>query len=730
MQILVGSSDTADNNHHASGQPARQISATERLFTAPIHFVASDISLKLRVDPSTPAPDSPDVLREQDEGAVHATLDLGASILHVAEDYIHDEEPEVDTLQDAIDEPFGLPGGFDVPGNNNSPQPTLSQQQQVGLIAQVIETLLERLRISVSNITIDLELGDDLQVQVRISRLETGTEVKTVSQSRSQTRTLEVEGFGIYRIRNGASLSTPTEAVSVVEPPTSRTNSSAASTGSSDDLAMSMAIADLRVSQTEQQPGKESDMMEASSYADSLGRSVYVDADEAEDDDDDTQADTAATNEQQCDHSSSSSGHRENDTPTCEMPINDPEEQIFGLFSELAGDSRLARLTLRHITTFSLATSASAPERTTLTSLTPSQAESTRIEVVAPVLAMTVDAAFTKAVLTFLSRLSLSSSSPATSPQQVEKRASTLLHARINALHVFCHFDEASQSLSDLLKVFASPVTTSPLPKCIYMFCKTMEGVYSLDGRNAKLAIHDLGLCTSQQGSLRPVALPDPGLIWQYDPEVHRPGQQSPSFGDWKSKRSNDLQDWRCGLPIGASSLTASTHLPMLKDALAIRLTQNEIKMNMQPLHVWLDIEELDSLTADFLHTGILESYTPTRAPASAQRTMHSVKPYRSATGQIIIITIPCLRLDLRCPTLPSAEHPNYGDLRSGLVTVALHDVTYHGGSFPQDARKPGPVPSSGGFSLAHVYLMLARPGDSRELHNSSRLRTLLTIQI
>jgi autophagy-related protein 2 len=127
---------------------------------------------------------------------------------------------------------FGLPGSFGISTATDIPP-----KEEVTYLASLVEKLLSRVYFNVSDIRVSIVSDDGCDLELRIDQLKFGEQSPVVE---SGIKTATVSGVRVF-MRQGTS---PAPAVSTAE---------SSDVDSSDDMAMSRAIADLRESLIEVQ---------------------------------------------------------------------------------------------------------------------------------------------------------------------------------------------------------------------------------------------------------------------------------------------------------------------------------------------------------------------------------------------------------------------------------------------------------------------------------------------
>lgn len=720
IQVSFGNNDSTQDAADAPAPAGR--SALERIFSAPISISAREIELDVIIHPPKPLKDKrkgsvqsniPDEAREESAGLAGSTLNLAAA-------YVRDSEELAAVSTDesvlAQSEAFGLPGSFDAPGASKSDE----DEAQIGLAANIIERLLARLQVNITSVRIRIHFAPPnygaigferisldklLAIEVRLDRAASSCVIDEQAQSVSTIRTLQVVGLqahlrlpSVQLGRGAASAAAGTalqphvfeEKLSTPSP-----TSQGVSTDSEDDLAMSVAVLDLRAS-TEQlptsrvlerdldtipdidedEPGNEMFFSMAPSRSVTLPTAVGVMAEShsvpiagptevysprsATDDGEKYKAESS-------EHFEGVGGDKDNTdsfVPSRDIsPVSSDYafRQVFGVFTQ-------GRNEMREPGTINVSFASSRPS-TGNDALSAEVRTSSRIELDVPELAVVLQPDHITRVLSTLQSLSAPGDPTTHYPSDIGKNSqkrppkiAATLHAKIAALKMFLPLQTCEATIQAFLR---SEVT---LPTSYLSL--SLDGIEAASrpvDSNAKSTIKSYSLALRKPAHSRhrvmPILQPDPGLVWAYSVSQLRPGEKASHAGDWAQlPKKRTMEDWLTSLPMHASSVNSQASIPLLGDAVAVRTKDSQTTIVLQPVHVWLDTDTLSATApwAQSITSGREQRETQVaHQPSLASPVQHSVD-----------VGLSCLRLDVRCPSIHKSD-----DLRSGIVTIDVHDL-------------------------------------------------------
>ena len=711
MHLVLG--DAVPDTPSLSPPPpsGSSTSATDRLLNAPIHLALHDIDIDIRATPSVTRKG------ESNEPNAHALLpDLSASILHAAKDYVqeeilssseafgsnHDDRSELADAED--DDPFAsLPGAF----ASTSRATQENKEEQVGLVAYVIERLLSRLQVEVQNVRVRVTLEDaegQEELEFRLAKLESAARVQEAGEnapgrksiSRNVTLTKpEIwlrsarpyakaprEGHG-HRSPQGVK---PVDIVNKPYPP---------SPDSEDDMVMSMAIADLRDSTpsasvtTDPRASEPDHRTKDKEFRQSSGSDTLSDSSfEGEDMFFSTLGGNGTTSTLPARPNGSSStpvfdppttqdGSKAVETPGhAEASVEKEWQQMLGLLPSPSMQSLRERSTdrsgLQALAQITFVTSSGRGE----SGSNQNHPDQHRLELVLPTLCVRCDPEQISAFLGWWSRSVTSPSERELDDSTATKSAesSVLLYATIGAIECCL----ALRPRATPIPLVRPDDTSTEREPSLQLSLLGVEGAYrAAASPEGKLAIRSYSLdVVGADGAVSPVVLPDAGLAWQYASTDLCAGDSIPSHGDWRASSSEQSQrqgQWQRQLPLPPAGLRKpTTRIPVLNDAVAMRWKGDSGSIVLQPIHIWIDLPLLLNAVPP-----LLQRLQPNPAIGPASGAHSAQRPTTTSTtatdplrpGYNVDFTCACIRVEFRCP------NPTSGDLRAGLATVDVRDV-------------------------------------------------------
>ena len=658
--LLVGSSTDVQLPDRSAS-----FTTTERLFSAPIQLTFDDVQLDIRIARCSTSREAGKGLAlslNDNDVPEFRHLDLTGSVYNVAEGYVQDSldllaqdigQEEIPGISEK--DPFSLPGAFETSSSSNS---RINQTESIGLIAQIIERLLARLQLSIESLKIRLFIGEsqeEPQMELRLAKLGSRTDIQDNGTVISCTRSLDLHELGIW-LREPESISQRPYSASRKASSNSDNSRPASqeSTDSADDMMMSMAIADLRTSRTE--PSRDS--MYFSTDAEGIypgQQSVYHDLPQApEPSAEKSETPDAATSEQ--------------NVPS--MSVEEPAwSQIFALSrsTKVKEQQTSADAGIRFTTLVASATSANT------------STSSYQLDFELSTLGLRLDSKQIKFLLTLASVLQLldpdtyiGSSKPLQPVNPVFSPSNLLTHVRLQAFRTFLPLEETSLTLQEYI---ASPPPSTPT---LFVAIYSLEAAYRSTTFEGKVALRDYSVFmsspdTHHKAAIQPLILPDPGLAYGYSSSALVPGESISRTDEWVMASSGrggnkdgdqTLDSWKTSMSPDASSDNAANRLPILKDAVAIRVQKNSINLILQPVHNWIDLELLGRFDEIISTLSIIGRMAKSGEDVVGKREPEIITPLYNVT-----ISVTCVRLDLRCPS------PVDNTVRAGVWTLDLHDL-------------------------------------------------------
>lgn len=188
-----------------------------------------------------------------------------------------EQDPEQQRLRESLDDAAQhLPGAFE----QSSPQaPTYpTDEEQTTLLASVIARLLARVAIEVSDLTVVASLPTEYSLETPPKlKLQLG-KASTSHESVDRSRDISLQGLSLALCLPQNSTSASSSSSQVEHSPPSESSMTSTEDGSVDDMAMSMAVADLRESQLQSDKSRS----KAESSMANIEESVYLSAEEDE----------------------------------------------------------------------------------------------------------------------------------------------------------------------------------------------------------------------------------------------------------------------------------------------------------------------------------------------------------------------------------------------------------------------------------------------------------------
>lgn len=230
---------------------------------------------------------------------------VAQSVLQDIANSQRDEEEEQKELRETLDEAaHELPGAFQSQPHpseqeSNSSETQEPQPEQTTLLASALARLLSRISVQVTNLTIQASLPtDDLDPAKPALQLHVDTLSASTESAVDRSRQVSLSGLSAaLKLPVPNDSLPPQQQQQPASDTSSRSNSFLSSSedyGSGDDMAMSMAVADLRESQTGLTfSPQEAERVRESQHLSNIEESVYLSAGE----DDDSAADPAEADE-------------------------------------------------------------------------------------------------------------------------------------------------------------------------------------------------------------------------------------------------------------------------------------------------------------------------------------------------------------------------------------------------------------------------------------------------
>ena len=650
VELLVGSS----SSNVSSGDQSRSNTATERLFSAPIQLLLHDVQLDVRIasqEGSGQADNRDSSHGLERDGVLPSNPDLADSILNLAEGYVHEEYSAISNSQEAraaddedqelaTGHAYNLPGAFDLPSSSKH---LPNEEEQIGLVAKIIERLVARLHLSMTNLRVRIHLSDgekeDL-LDLRLANMQSTSEVKEGPTSVVCARMLVLQDLSMW-------MQLPLPKTDPSVPDEASTSSPASSTSkestdSADDMAMSMAIADLRTSEVHSVAEQGSVYHSTSVGAvGGFGKgSLYHDVQEEEE-----------------------PRIQEAEEPDGSQQQEIAWKQILGVISvPQKNDMRsspTAAINVRLSTTTSTALSSHG------------KAASAQLEIILPTLMVYLIPEQLDAFLAWFGKLNLSSRSPSNRPLPQEPSPAPsqnlLVHIRMHSLAVYLSLSDTSITLQNHIE---SPV---PATSTIIAVFDNFEGAYRLSTFEGKVALKNYSLSlvrssNNPETSLQPLIMPDPDIIWSYSLSAPAPDLPAPHTSDRQSAPKGSINTtldfWKTKLSAAVAQSEVHTQIPVLRDAVALRLEKDGIQIRLQPVHVWVDVELFQEVEGLFRTLSSFEA-----GAAGAKESGVRQNSGKKAHVYDVTMSTACVRLELRCPS------PYGRALRAGIFTLDLHDV-------------------------------------------------------
>lgn len=704
--------------------------------------------------------------------------DLAASIYSIAEGFVQEAPPDLtgtretteaghagdgDGDDDDDDDPFLLPGAFAAPSANaqgsQSPSPGISKDQ-VGLVATIIERLLARLEVSVREIVITLHIvspsignrsdettEEPVKLQLRVDTVASKTELRDLPSRRgtgtSSVRTLTSDGISVWMrepvhrqphvsptpASSAPTAPSPQEAPTQPSPlpssPSSTTSRRSTRTDSSADMAMSVAIADLRTSQADQPPTPPSPSASTTesmyfSTADpaatvssrfqppspsrspscSQGRVPAASSDLFSEERLASQKPPPAQPERrQTPPMVSPAIHTDGPPPAqADFEPSGPHtpppaaagvtewKQILGVLGSPklaeAGASVVVRVS-ENVTAGE--TTDSSAERSTI----PVSTEA-RLDILVPALRLLLQPTQLACLVDLASILSLGSSNErrhhetsataADTPPRSDPANNSLFYCKAAAVEILLPLTDCGTNLMDFDQDRVASDT-------LVLSLTGGEAAYRTSSQGGKIAVRRFHIAllqppspgATERSTVRPILLPDPGLAWLYDHTALKTQETLPSSDeDWTRLRRTRIQHWTHPVP-PATPPSRSVSVPVLNDAVAVRVSREGLQVILQPLALFLDLPLLDSL----------RSVRPQDTPASPPEDTVPVQARHSQSSSDRIKPRHCLSVDAACIRVHlRAPCPATGQLRAGLLTLDIWNPHL---ATSASITKPGP---------------------------------------
>ena len=644
-------------------------SITERLLSAPIRISLSEVQVTIRLQPATPS----DSIKTPSTPVLE---DLSASILHVAEDYVR-EGGEAGLSRsvpgEADDDPFSaIPGAF-ASSSATSVSQHYEGREQVGLVAAIIQRLLARLQVEVREIRVVVILANTngtavQEYELRIAGISSQVSSEKDESSIKSTRTLEVQEPELWLRTSVNEEADPSDA-----PPQEAQHTP----DSEDDLAMSMAIADLRDSEaslgTIRRPAGQRDSTSGRSSSSDGSDLFYSTVDSAARSAlHPSRAADTETAEYESESLSANALNPDRIVPSARTTWS----QVFGLFSHEHSEVKPA-ISLRLI------------EKCSADLATVSR----QVSLAIPTLALSMRVEELGAAMSWSNQLNGWYSAANTSATQPVHSSSsdTLWHATVQSVKVFLPQPLSSPLLADLVK---TPTTCDNFSLCIDL----VQAAFRSQDASAKLAIRTYDFSFHKGQKSHTVFAPDPGIAWSYSATGLFPGSSVQLQDAW-SETSNDISGWKTAIPAQASPQRPFCATQVLNDAVAVRLASTELSITLQPCHLRLDVAHLHGIIPLFESVSAIPPSTHRKQePAEVAVTGDASRRVKVKTG--------CLRVSLRCPK------PSSGRLRSGYFTFDIWDPALTAGQTVVNERNTkqarfaeiSPSPSHSDLRFARLF--------------------------
>lgn len=590
-----------------SGPQKSGASITERLLNAPIRIKVKDVHIELVLTPA--------FRQNEDKGkrpASEMPNEPSASIFHVAEDYVQEAVSEAG-LADDEDDPFsGLPGGFAA----SSTIPAAIEQEQAGFIATIIQRLLGRLQLDIRNIRLQIVLLDPkgspvLPIDVRVAHMSSEAREDKGEQGANFTRSISVETPEIWLEDTSEALAKAKSAsTEVLEHPTQE--DAQRTPNSEDDLALSVATADLRDSQHQ---SADTNLKR--------GSSLYSESSNGEEDASEM---FFSTNDAYAAASRMTGSLEQRSLPSMLAKYAPSEQrhqyQIFGLF-----DKEVTRMRAN----ISVNLVEKRLDSSTL-------AAGLQISVALPRVAMRISMPILQTGLTWLAYLPSRPPSPAAEPVSRQSQVNDLLiHGTAESVHIGLDLHSGNVDLAHWLERGDSPHS-------ILLHAEAVQAAYKPRDGSGKVAIRTYGVVVTpgRKSALR--VIPQASLAWAYDPG--RRHSSNPS-------RSHE-----------APSSAAYCTVPVLNDAVAIRIRPNNLDITLQPVDIRLNASDLASVQGLIAEVASLGNARVTRATNAHDSPVAAVSSWQ------VKLAVGCVRTTFDCPNPISQE------LRAGPLTLDVWDLT------------------------------------------------------
>lgn len=694
--------ETTDSDRQAASAASRSLA--ERLLSAPISATAEGIRADILIRPRTSHPtghshatSAGEPTYEYEEETGFNTLER--SIFGLAADFMQDEGSE--ELVASTDELDGyLPGAFE----QNAAAQGLSEQDsaQAGLIAQILERLLLRLRVTVRRVTLNIYVTglstdqllleqpqDMLKFEITFTDLTTFARHDPSVSDSAPNRHFVLTGFQIamqpplVQTRHA-----DLDGLRMPRPPHADVDRYRR-VYSEDDLAMSMATADLRKSvDTVVPPASLTNCVDSVSSAASVG------------------------SDEDLFHSvtESFSVDLQNEEPETRRLAADSHPRR--LFHDVTSPTSNVGRASRPIFWF---VSGSTPSVTVVLSASPMSHHTREIGTQTPSLdvAVEVSAVETRLDLSQINCLLAYSEAfqhvlgSAGSPNDAKSASVTQvdqnLHLRLAVLKVNIDLQNPAQSTGDL----GNPQLVAEITR--------LEAVNRSSSQQTKVKLHAFAVGLQNGNSIKhayfPIMLPDPRLAWMYHNTKLQPGQNVNHTGDWSTaRRRTDSLEWLSRTAVPADVQSAGMPIPLLQDAVAVRRSGLRTEVTVQPVHIWLDTEVLHELTS---------AASLLCMPQFAAK----ARPDNIADDATFLVRTACVRIDVRCTSMePSSS------IRSNIMGCDL--VALRAETLPKElhSHRKSSRPGTPRYSLSTCHFFCVEPGDKAVLESNSSARILWSI--
>ena len=697
--------ETTDSDRQAASTASQSL--VEKLLSAPISATAEGIRVDILIRPRTPHATGPThstgaggPTYEYEEETGFNTLER--SIFGLAADFMQDEGSE--ELAASTDELNGyLPGAFE----QNAAARGLSEEDnaQAGLIAQILERLLLRLRVTVQKATFTIyvarspaheasleQLQDMLKFQISFTQLSTFARMDPSMPDNASNRHFVLTGFQIDM------QPPPLLRACYADPDGLRTPKSRHAdvdryrrVYSEDDLAMSMAIADLRESvDTIVPPAIFTDQVDSASSAESVG------------------------SDEDLFHSITESFSADLQAAQPELGPMPATDDCFRVSTDDTAPPATSNYAATPI--FCFVSSAAPSVSVVLSSSHPpgdgaeisTQKASLDVAVEVSAVEMRLDLsqvthilAYSEAFQHVLASADSHNDVKSASVGQVDQN----LHLRLAALKVHIDLQNPAQSTGDLV------------PPQLVAEITQVEAVTRTIAQQAKIKLHAFAVGLQNGNSIKhayfPIMLPDPRLAWIYHDTRVQPGHNVYHAGDWSTARPRtDSLEWLSRTAVPSDIQSAGIPIPVLQDAVAARRSGLRTEVTVQPVHIWLDTEALNELTnaASML-------YMPRLAGSPSSRSDNV------ADDVNFLVRTACVRIDVRCTSLESSS-----SIRSNVMGCDL--VALRAETLPKElhSHRTSNRPGCPRYSLSTCNFFCVEQGNDAVLQNSSSARILSSI--